>query len=212
MSKRKIALLGGTFDPIHLGHTAVAAAASEYIGAEKTIFIPAKRSPLKKFPPSADDYGRLEMINLAIAGYKSFMHSDYELQKPGPGFTIHTVRFFQSSYGGGFSIYWLAGADNIEELPRWYKVDELIDECNMCLMYRAGCKPPDVSGFESVLGLSRIEKLRANIIETPLVDISSSRIRETFAAGGDASDMLHPDVAEYIHRKGLYKTVADQRP
>jgi len=99
MTKRKIILFGGTFDPIHLGHTTVAAAAGEKIEAEKVIFIPAKRSPLKAFFPHACDGDRLTMVKLAIAGNKAFETSDYELKKSGPNYTIETVKYFQEVLG-----------------------------------------------------------------------------------------------------------------
>jgi nicotinate-nucleotide adenylyltransferase len=206
MAKRKIALFGGTFDPIHLGHTTVAAAASEHIGAEKIIFIPAKRSPLKGSLPKATDEHRLKMITLAIAGDKIFDVSDYELKRPQPSYTLETLRQFQADYGSETIIYWLVGADSVSDLPYWYGIAELIDECNLCAMYRAGCKKPDFAKFKAVWGSERIEKLQQNIIQTPLIDISSTEIRNRLAVGRDISGMLHPAVAEYIRKHGLYQS------
>jgi nicotinate-nucleotide adenylyltransferase len=92
MLTRRIALFGGTFDPIHLGHTTVADAAARQIGAERVIFIPAKISPLKGFFPFASDTDRLKMIELAIAGHELFAASDCELKRPAPSYTLDTVR------------------------------------------------------------------------------------------------------------------------
>jgi nicotinate-nucleotide adenylyltransferase len=206
MAKRRIALFGGTFDPIHLGHTAVTADAAEHIGAEKIIFIPAKRSPLKGFLPKASDDDRFKMIALAIAGDKSFQVSDYELKRPAPSYTLETVRKFQDDYGSGTSIYWLVGADGIDDLAYWYKIAELIDACSLATMYRAGCEPPNFARFEAIWGRRRIEKLQRNTIQTPLIDISSTEIREKIAAGHDVTNMLHPAVADYIHKHGLYQS------
>lgn len=205
MAKGKIILLGGTFDPIHLGHTAVAAYAAEHIGAEKIIFIPAKHSPLKNFLPQASGSDRLAMIALAIAGNEKFQLSNCELKKSGPSYTLGTVRQFQAEYGGDALIYWLIGADGIDELPRWYKVVELIDACILSVMYRAGCEPPDFDKFKAVWGSGRIKKLQQNVIRTPLIDISSTEIRNRLAAGRDAGDMLSPAVADYIREHGLYQ-------
>lgn len=205
MAKKKIALFGGTFDPIHLGHTAVAAAAAEHIGAEKVIFVPAKRSPLKDSFPKAGDDDRLAMISLAIAGNEKFQLNDYELRKPEPSYTLETVKHFQADCGGKALIYWLIGADSIYELSRWYGVVELIDTCILCVMFRAGCKPPDFAEFEDVWGAARVEKLQRNVIRTPLIDISSTEIRNRLAAGRDVTDMLAPQVADYIREHGLYQ-------
>jgi nicotinate-nucleotide adenylyltransferase len=204
--ERKIALFGGTFDPVHLGHTRVAAEAAKHIGAEKIVFVPAKRSPLKGFTPCASDDDRFAMIALAIAGNKSFELSDYELKRPQPSYSLQTVKQFQSDYGGETEIYWLIGADSIEDLPHWYKICELIDECNLSTMYRAGFEPPDFSKFKKLWGRKRVEKLQRSVVQTSLIDISSTEIRNKLAAGGDVTSMLHPDVAEYIRKHDLYKT------
>lgn len=209
MSERIIALFGGTFDPIHIGHTAIVAVAGESIGAERVVFIPAKRSPLKAFFPEAGDEDRLAMISLAISGNSGFELSDYELKKAGPSYTLETVRFFRSKLGGNTVIYWLAGADSVEDLAHWYGATELIDECNLAIMYRAGLKPPDFSRFESVWGRQMVEKLQRNVIRTPLIDISSTGIRKRLAAGRDVSGMVCPKVLQYICEHGLYGVSKD---
>lgn len=206
MAKRKIALFGGTFDPIHLGHTTVATDAADCIGAEKLIFVPAKRSPLKGFSPKADDNDRLEMISLAIREEKKFQVCDYELRKSTPNYTLETVKKFLSDYGSDTSIYWLIGADSIDDLTQWYKITELIDTCNLATMYRAGCEPPNFNRFKGFWGDKRVEKLQRNIIKTSLIDISSTNIRNRLAAGLDITDMLHPAVAEYIYKHSLYQS------
>lgn len=206
MENRKIALFGGTFDPIHFGHTIVAADAAEHIGAEKIIFVPAKRSPLKGFFPRAGDSDRFKMISLAIAGNNNFQVSDFELQKPEPSYTLETVRRFQADYGHETSLYWLIGADSIDELQLWYGIADLIDECNLSTMFRAGCKPPNFAKFEDIWGPERVEKLQRNVIQTSLIDISSTEIRDRIAAGDNVNNMLHPDVVDYIHKHGLYQS------
>jgi len=206
MAERKIALFGGTFDPVHLGHTAIAAAAATHTGAEKVVFIPAKCSPLKDSFPIASDEDRFAMIALAIADNKKFQLSDYELKKPEPSYSLQTVRQFQTDYGSNTSIYWLAGADSIDELPRWYGIVELIEECNLCAMFRAGCEPPDFAKFAAIWGPQRVEKLQRNVIQTPLIDINSTEIRNRLAAGHDVADMLHPPVSDYIRKHGLYQS------
>ena len=208
MTKKKTVLFGGTFDPIHLGHTIVADDAAEHIGAEKVVFIPAKRSPLKNFLPESSDHDRLAMIALAIAGNKMFQVSDCELKKTEPSYTTETIRQFRADYGSDTSIYWLTGADSIGELPYWYEIGRLIDECNLCVMYRAGFAVPDFAGFKAILGAGRVEKLQRNVIQTPLIDISSTEIRKRLATSQDVTDMLDPQVADYIRKHGLYQSTA----
>lgn len=204
MLKRKIVLFGGTFDPIHLGHIKVAAEAVEHIGAEKIIFIPAKQSPLKSCLPEASDSQRMEMISLAVAGNDKFELTEYELNRPAPSFTIDTIKNFQSEYGSNTAIYWLIGADVIDELHHWHRIVELLDSCNLSIMYRAGAGVPDLSKFASVWGVERTEKLEKNIIQTSLIDISSTKIRNNIVAGKDISTLVPTGVAEYIKDHNLY--------
>jgi len=205
MTRRRVALFGGSFDPIHLGHTGVARVAAQQLGAETVVFIPAKCSPLKGTLPRAGDDDRLKMIELATASEKMFVVSDCELRRPAPSYTLDTIRQFQAHYGSETSIHWLLGADSVGDLIYWYKIDELIDACHVSVMCRGGYEAPQFDRYTSLWGPQRVEKLRANIIETPSIDISSTQIRKRLATGEDMSDALHPDVADYIRRHGLYR-------
>lgn len=203
--KRKIVLFGGTFDPVHNGHTIVAAGAAREIGAEKLFFIPARRSPHKQLLPQADACHRVKMIDLAIAGIENFAVSCCELDRPEPSYTLQTVRQFKVRFGPDAQIYWLVGADSLDELPHWYEIKKVIDECKLSVMFRAGFARPDFTRFIEVLGEDRAEKLRQNVIETPLVDISSSEIRKRLARSEDVKDMLHPAVLAYVRENHLYR-------
>ena len=164
MEEKRIALFGGTFDPIHVGHTIVASAAADHIGAETIVFIPAKCSPLKRFYPQVSDEHRLKMTDIATGNDKRFRLSEHEITKAAPSYTLETVRWFREQSSEGTLFYWLVGADTIGDLGLWYKVTELIDECNLCAMYRAGCGEPDFSKYADTWGRKRIEKLKSNII------------------------------------------------
>ena len=156
MSGKRIVLFGGTFDPVHLGHVATVSEAADHIGADKIFFVPARCSPLKMFMPMAGDADRLAMISLAIAGREKFCVSDYELKKSSTCYTLETVRHFRGLYGVEAAIYWLAGADIIGELSHWYEAEQLIDECNLSVMFRGGCERPDFSRFEGLWGRERV--------------------------------------------------------
>ncbi len=149
------------------------------------------------------------MIRLAVGGDERFEASDYELNRPAPSFSLETVRHFKSKLGG--EIYWLVGADAVGDLVYWHKITELIDDCNLCTMYRAGCDVPDFSRFEEQWGADRVGKLAKNVVETPLVDISSTAVRRGISQGRDVDSMLDPAVAEYIRREGLYRSSEDRR-
>lgn len=204
--KRKIILFGGTFDPIHYGHTIVAAAAAEKTGSDEVVFIPAKRSPHKQQFPVADGSARFEMITLAIAGNSKFRVSERELQRPEPSYTLDTVKSFECEYEKAAEFYWLIGADVVKDLPKWYRICDLIDMCNLSVMCRAGFEKPAFSGFEKVWGTERIKKLQQNVILTPLIDISSTEIRRKIACCEDITALVAPDVAAYIAKNRLYRS------
>lgn len=179
--------------------------AGRQIEAETVVFIPAKCSPLKGSLPQADDRDRLRMIELAIRTNDAFAVSDCELRRAAPSYTLDTVRQFQADYGPETSIYWLLGADSVKDLVYWHKIDELIDTCNVAVMYRGGYDAPTFDEYVPLWGSERVEKLRTNVVETPSIDISSTQIRRHLAAGVEVSPMLHPDVADYIRQRGLYR-------
>ena len=203
--KQRIALFGGTFDPIHLGHVEVVAHACSRFCADTVVFVPARRSPLKNAFPQATDADRLAMIGRAIIDHLDWEVSDFELQRPPPSFTIDTIRHFKASYGGHAALYWLIGADAVQELPYWHCIDQLLDLCQIVTMTRAGRPRPDFSPFAGLWGADRIHRLQGHVIETPRIDISSTAIRRRLAAGQDVSDMVCPAVLEYIHSRGLYR-------
>ena len=205
MPESKIALFGGTFDPIHLGHTEVADVAARRLEVDEVVFIPARRSPLKGFGPRASDDDRLAMIALATQDNKRFRVSDCELRRNPPSYTIDTVRQFRDEVGPETTIYWLLGADSVAELAHWHRVDDLLDACHVAVMYRGGYERPSFDCYLPRWGDKRIEKLQKDVIETPSIDISSTEIRRRLAQGDDVSDMLHPQVATYIAEHNLYE-------
>ncbi len=202
--KDRIILFGGTFDPVHLGHTTVAAFAAEQIGAAEVVFIPAKRSPQKNVFPVAPGWSRVEMLSLALGGNAKFIVSSWELERPDPSYTVETVSMFAARYGPDVQLYWLVGADAVGDLARWHCVERVLDMCNLCVMYRAGYPEPDF-GQLGRLGAERVEKLGKHALATPLVDISSTEIRRKLAAGGDVSGLLSGAVLDYIEKNGLYQ-------
>jgi nicotinate-nucleotide adenylyltransferase len=206
---KKIILFGGSFDPIHKGHTAVARCGIAHIGADELVFVPAQRSPHKRLLPQASASDRLAMIKLAIADEKSMSVSDCELRREAPSYTIDTVRYFRSLYGPEAGLYWLVGADMLEDLPRWHRIDELLDECSLCLMMRPGFDKLRLKKFIKVFGSDRVSKLEENIIPNPMIDISSTEIRKKIAKGKDACQMVHPAVLAYIKEHGLYGRLFD---
>jgi nicotinate-nucleotide adenylyltransferase len=204
MKKQTIVLFGGSFDPIHKGHTTVATCAIDQLHADQVFFVPAKRSPLKKHMPQANDQQRLDMIQLAIQDYEGYQVCDYEVNRPAPSYTLHTVQHFKETYGHNCTLYWLIGADAVRDLPHWYGIKELLDLCTLSTMYRAGCAEPDFSSLEKELGAHRVARLSQDVITTPLLPISSTDVRKRLQNNESTKDLLDPEVEAYIKKNHLY--------
>jgi len=204
MISQGLILFGGSFDPVHQGHLMMAAFAMRYLCAEQLIFIPAARSPLKTEVPVASGQQRMDMIHLAIEGLDCYQVSDCEIIRTQPSYTIDTVSQLRCQYGPTVPMYLLAGADIVSELARWCRIEELLDLCRICILYRAGFDIPSFQLLEGKLSPRHIRQLAEDVIATPLVDISSTQIREKIALGLDVSELLAPAVWEFIQKNGLY--------
>ena len=204
MKNKRIALFGGTFDPIHIGHTTVAAAAAAHLGVERLTFIPARQSPLKSKTPYVDDAMRVRLIELAIAENPLFDLSTCELERPVPSYTLNTIQWFRRQLNRDTELFWLIGADAIAALGHWYRVQELVEQCTVATMLRAGCAKPDFTSLVPVVGAAKVNELQRHILPTPAVACSSSDIRERIRLGKDVKDMLHPAVHACIAANGLY--------
>ena len=199
----KIILFGGSFDPIHSGHLRVAHHALGELAADELIFIPAHRSPHKTDFPTPGGH-RLAMIAKATDGFDGLSVSDCELSRPEPSYTLDTVRFFRDRFGPDAILHWLIGADQLRDLEKWYRVGDLMRECRISVMMRAGYPPPDLSGFAGTFSKDRIEQLKNDIVQTPRIDLSSTDIRRQLAAGSITANALPSGVLDYITEHHLY--------
>ncbi len=198
-----IVLFGGTFDPVHIGHTTVVQHAARGLRADEVVFIPARRSPHKSDAPLAPADHRVSMLKLAIEEYPSFSVSRCELDRPEPSYTYDTVMEFRASHPGA-RLVWLVGTDMLASLPRWYRIRELLDLCAISVRSRGGVDSPDFGSVAPSLGPEAARRLQKAAIVTPLIPVSSTEVRSRLAAGQDVTGMLHPAVIQYIRDHGLY--------
>ncbi len=204
MAEQRIGLLGGTFDPIHFGHLLLAVHSYEELELDRVIFIPS-RLPPHKSQPVAEAADRLEMVRLALADDDRFLVCDCELGRAEPSYTIETVRQLQSSLGSDSHLFWLIGSDMVTDLPSWHKIGELVELIEIIVVGRAGQAEPDYPALEPTLTAEQIRRLRAQGIKLPLIDISSTAIRERIGAGQSARYLLPRVVEEYITQHKLYR-------
>ncbi len=202
----RIGLYGGTFDPIHLGHLIVARAVRELLAMERMILIPSARPPHKAAEETTAAAHRLAMTRLAADGEPGMEVSDCEIKRSGPSYTIDTVAEFRRRLGDDVELNWIIGADTLRELATWHRVEELVDACRFVVAARPGSESPDLDPLREVLRDEQIDRLRANRVETPLIDISATEIRRRVADGRSIRWLVPESVRAYIHEHRLYRT------
>ena len=200
-----VGLLGGTFDPIHLGHLAAGEAAREELGLERVIFIPAGDPPHKPGPTaSADD--RARMTELAIAENPAFEMSRIELDRPGPSFAVDTVEQFAreaKEAGRPAEFTFILSAEAFLGLPRWKDPLRLLDLARFVVVPRADVEPPSQSWVADHFQ-GRTD--RFTMLDRPHLAISSTEIRMRVAAGRSVRYLVPEAVCDYIAHHGLYRT------
>lgn len=211
MMSVRLGLFGGSFDPIHCGHLIVARAVAEQLDLERIVFLPSASPPHKKGGCLADPAHRARMVKLAIEGEPLFEFSDFDLTREGPSYTIDTVTHFHEQLGRSAALHWIIGADSLAELTSWHRAGALVDTCRIITAVRSGW--PDRSGWEEfhwdtlrgTLNTTQITKLQAGVIETPLIDISSTDIRRRVGQGRSIRYLVPDNVRRYIEEHGLYQ-------
>lgn len=190
----RIALYGGSFDPVHCAHLKVAHCALEQTKLDRVIFIPASQSPLKQRPFSRDA-DRLHMLQLALGDQIKFELDTYEIEKSGTNYTIDTVDHFQTLYRNS-DLHWIIGEDQFNQLDKWYCINELVNKVIFLVCPRYS------SNFRSV---NLIDGLRYRVLKTEIMTESSTEIRERVGKGLSLSGLVPTSVEAFIYEKGLYK-------
>ncbi|MGL5938039.1 MAG: nicotinate (nicotinamide) nucleotide adenylyltransferase [Phocaeicola sp.] len=185
--KIKTALFGGSFNPIHIGHLALANYLCEWGEVDEFWFLVSPQNPLKVDKSDLwEDQFRLELVKAAIANYPKFKLCDIEFQLPRPSYTIHTLRALSQQYPDReFTL--IIGADNWQLFPRWYEAEEILANYSILIYPRPGFEVDE----------SKLPQ-QVRLVQTPLIEVSSTFIRESLAAGKDVRYFLHPAVYEKI--------------
>jgi len=210
-SVRSLLIFGGAFDPPHRAHIDLSALARDAAGCDWLLYVPAARAPLKDREPGASDADRLEMLRLALAGRDRTSVTDLEVRRGGVSYTIDTVRELRRLLPRVERFRLLIGADQAAKFHLWREPEEIIRLAEPLVMLRAPAE-----GREGLLMLmrdhwppERLDAWRARIVEIPVVDASSTDVREVLRTRGpddpEAARLLPEAVRGYIRGRGLYR-------
>jgi len=190
----KVGILGGMFDPIHLGHLRAAEIARDGLGLDEVLFVPAGLPPHRK-PPAAGPLDRFAMVALGTSARRAFVPSDLELRREGPSYTVETVAAVRESRPRA-EVVLIVGSDNLPMIPQWRDPERLLDLCTLAVVERPGPARAEAEGVPR----GRLRRLQGDALP-----IASRDVRETIRRGGSARALLPEGVADYIEKRGLYR-------
>ena len=197
----RVGILGGTFDPIHLGHLLLAETAREVLALQRVLFVPAGDPPHKLEGTKTLAHPRQAMGKLGITGNPCFELSLIDLERPGPHYTTDTIHLLRRQYNlSPDECFFIIGGDSLGDLPTWHKASELMLLCRLAVSHRPGYQP-DLGALEEKLpGLSN----RMDWVEMPVLGFEASTIRERVHAGRSIRYQVTDTVREYIETNRLY--------
>ncbi|MDO8784924.1 MAG: nicotinate-nucleotide adenylyltransferase [Syntrophales bacterium] len=217
-------LLGGTFDPVHLGHLRCAEEVLEIFALDRIIFIPASRPPHKIDACPTSFCHREQMVKLAIEGNPAFSFSDVENRREGKSFSVETIDFFRKSYPENLELYFILGQDAFSQIKTWKNWEKLLMSCDFVVMKRPGCENAGLSGIVSSDFASRFKYDEAegglkgpagSVIyfqEVTLLDISASDIRRRLKERKSIRYLVPDAVRRYIFQNSLYEAGTGLKP
>jgi nicotinate-nucleotide adenylyltransferase len=198
----KTGILGGTFDPIHNGHLAIAEEARAYLNLTEVLFLPAGQPWMKSDKSISSARHRVAMVPLAIEGRPYFKLSRIEVEHKGPSYSVDTIAKLKAQSDETSDLYFIVGWDSLAQLPRWKEPSKLIEMCFLVVVPRPGFTRPDMKALEAETpGLSK----RVILLDKPRIDISATDIRNKVAQGLSIQQLVPEKVARYIKENGLYQ-------
>lgn len=203
----KVGILGGTFDPLHRAHLTIAEEAYNKLKLGVVLFVPAGQPWMKAGSSITAVEHRVAMVRLAIADKPYFRLSTIEVERSGLTYTVDTLVELNKQAGGKDELFFILGAGSLEELPRWREPLQIIALCKLVVAPRPGYIQPPLEALEAqIQGLSQ----RVILLDSPLMDISATVIREYMAKGLSISQLVPDKVEGYIKEHGLYLSKEDK--
>lgn len=189
----KVGLYFGTFNPIHIGHLAIANYLVEFSEIDQLWFVVSPQSPFKTKQKLLDNYQRLELVNRAIGKDYRFQASSIEFNLPRPSYTIDTLTYLKDQYPS-YDFYLIMGADNLESIDKWKNVDMLLENYKLLVYPRPGFDKDQLKSHPNI-----------QFIDAPVMEISASFIRKAIANGKDIRHFIPPATWQYIEEMRFYQ-------
>jgi nicotinate-nucleotide adenylyltransferase len=189
----KVGLYFGTYNPIHNGHLAIANYMAEHAGLDELWFVVSPQNPFKANKKLLDDYQRLEMVSRAIEGNKRFRASNVEFYQPRPSYTVNTLAHLRKEYPADEFLL-IMGSDNLSLLPKWRNAESILASHKILVYPRPGF---NVEDFPDQPGIQ--------LVNAPLMEISSTDIRAAIAEGKDVSHLMPPKAWQYLKEMNFYR-------
>ncbi|HHT9124490.1 MAG TPA: nicotinate-nucleotide adenylyltransferase [Candidatus Brocadiia bacterium] len=202
--KVRLGILGGSFNPIHIGHLIVAEEVYRCHRLSKVLFVPLGYPPHKTPSDLADASHRYEMVKEAINGNPHFEISDIEIKRTGKSYTIDTVESILGLYKGRCELYLIMGDDTLQELPSWKDVKRLLTLCHFVTVNRQESMPDIGTRLAGILGDEKVSEMAQLRVEIPTIGISSTDIRARIKNGQGIKYLVPSCVEAYIMEKKLY--------
>lgn len=199
----RIGVFGGSFDPIHFGHLILAENCREQAQLDQVLFIPCAMSPHKRDGAYGTDRQRVEILDLAIGGHRDFIRNDMEIKRGGVSYTIDTLRELESTQSGN-EWFFLMGADSLESFSSWREPDEILKLAKPIIVGRPGSDPVDLGVLENLSSAAYVESIRELSVESPLIDISSTDIRQRVADNKSIRFLVPRSIEQYIVTQKMY--------
>lgn len=202
--RKRIGILGGTFNPIHMGHLIVAEKVCTHHHLSKIVFIPTYIPPHKQVNDLTDSHHRYQMIKASIRGESKFEVSDLEIIREGKSYTIDTVQEILDNNDDDCELFLIMGADSLNELELWKNIKKLSQLCHFVVVNRPGFKTKASSRLVEIIGRENISDMKRLQIEMEPVGISSTEIRKRVNDGVGIKGLVPECVEAYIREHGLY--------
>ena len=202
-SKKRIGIFGGSFDPIHLGHLILAQHCLDQAELDEVLFIPGAVTPNKQDGPTGTDRQRVEMIDLAIAGHPKFRRSNIEIDRGGVSYTVDTLAQLTGEQPD-VEWYFMIGDDSLESFASWREPAKILQLATPLVVNRPGHGDVDLSPLEALADPKHLARIGEAQVHSPMIEISSTDIRQRVAEGRSIRYLVPRAVEKYIQTQSMY--------